>query len=135
LLREIILRTIRYSLTCVGMRYTVLFSITLYVYLHMYRGVLILVVTLALSILMVIASTLSDRRNIVQFINVLNLVGGRRKVLFTAAAVFISLRSLFIAIVYGTAILQSFNLIPIVLFIHIIVVMILSLIVVRGGIL
>lgn len=135
MLREIILKTIRYSLTCIGMRYTVLFSITLYAYLHMYRGALIIAVTLALSILMVIASTLSDRRNIVQFINVLNLVGGRRKVLFTAATIFISLRSLFITIVYGIAILQSFNLIPIVLLIHIIAVIILSLIVVRGGIL
>ncbi|MCS7111267.1 MAG: hypothetical protein RMI45_04365 [Ignisphaera sp.] len=90
------------------------------------------VIMLFLSILMMISSILSDRRDIIQLIFVLYLVGARKKILFLATAVFTSLRSLLITIVYSIAMLDNPSIAPTVLFTYVVVTVILSLIMVRG---
>jgi len=130
--RDLILKSIRYSFYCIGTHYAIAFSIMLYIYLYLYRNTIVLIITLTLSILMVIASILADRRNIVQFINVLNLVGIRRRILLVITIVFIYIRSLFIIIAYSIGALYNSIMVFLALFTHLTLTLILSLIIKSG---
>ncbi len=132
MLREIVLKSFRYSLSRTGMHYIIIFSITSYIYLCMYRSVLVFIVMLFLSILMVVASILSDRRDVIQFISVFHLVGARRKILFMTITIFILPRFFSISIAYSIAMISSPSMLPLIFSIHIIAALILSLIIVKG---
>ncbi len=101
----------KYSITRIGFRYTILYVLAISFFLLFFNSEITLFSSLLLSLIMIQASTLSDKQNVMQLLRALNIVGMKRKEIVMVFALFSNIRLLIMAIPYIiTALINVFSL-------------------------
>jgi len=100
---KILMKTAKYSVTCNGFSYVLLYVLSLTLYITICFSEITLFISLLLSIMMLYASLLSDRLSIAQLINAYSIVGLKRKEIVASFYIFANTRVLVIAIAFLVA--------------------------------
>ncbi len=97
---KIPVNSIKYSYSCNGFKYIMLYSIALSLYLILYNDIVSKTISIVLSSVAILATSLSDRSNIIQFVNAYHLVGLRKKSIAFILWLFFNVRIVILLIVY-----------------------------------
>lgn len=99
--RELAFKSMKLSVLSQGSIYTLFFSIASISYLVVYKSIESFISITILSIVMIYASTLSDRKNIKQLITTLILSGAKGKHVVICLILYILVRVILVLITYS----------------------------------
>jgi len=97
---KILIRTAKYSISCKGFRYVLLYVISLTFYIVMNFSSIVLGISLILSIMMLYASILADKTSLLQLLMAYSIVGLKKREKAGSFNVFANIRVLIISITY-----------------------------------
>ncbi|MEM0489681.1 MAG: hypothetical protein QXK54_00530 [Ignisphaera sp.] len=99
--RELAFKSIKLSLIGRGSIYTIFFSIASLMYLLVYSTLEIFTSMVILSIIMILASYLADKKSVKQFVTTLILSGAKSIVVIFCLCVYLFVRIIIILILYS----------------------------------
>lgn len=99
--RELAIKSLKLSLIERGTIYVILFGIASLIYLLIYGNPEIFISMVALSIIMISASSLADKKSIKQFVTTLILSGAKKRPITFCLDMYLLVRVIIISIIYS----------------------------------